>query len=302
MAQEKMSTARWFGRARNLTPRKRAMEVLYDAVYRGAWAARLGRPLGFQGPLRVRHYTVTTHLRPPGAPPLRIGFLSDLHAGPATHPALIREACDALRAETPDLILLGGDYVSFHARHADTLVSPLSRLDAPLGKLAVLGNHDLIGDEQYIVQRLHDAGVRTLVNANVRLPAPHDDLFVVGLDNVEEGAPDAERAFAGADGGRIVLMHSPDGLTPIGDRDFILALCGHVHGGQFWFRGRSLLGFHGPLSVQYLRGGLFPLHGDRTLVVGRGIGCGSLPMRRGADPEVVICTVIAADRASLTHR
>ncbi|HYD55113.1 MAG TPA: metallophosphoesterase [Gemmatimonadaceae bacterium] len=264
---------------------------MWDTLYAGGWPARLGRPLGLQGPLQVRRHEIP--IDRPAAPGsvLRVGFISDLHAGPATHPALAGEACDAVARETPDLVLLGGDYVSFHARHADQLVEPLSRLRPPLGTFAVLGNHDLIGDERYIVERLAEAGVRTLVNENVRLAAPHDDLWLVGLDNFEEGTPDAARAFAGADGTRLVLMHSPDGLTPIGDRPFAAALCGHVHGGQFWLRGRSLISFHGPLSVQYLRGGVFPLaEGGSTLIVSRGIGCGNLPMRRGADPEVLLCT------------
>jgi len=51
--------------------------------------------------------------------------------------------------------------------------------------------------------------------------------------------------------------------------------------------------FHGALSRQYLRGGAFTLGADgrRVLLVSRGIGCGSLPMRRGADPQVHLCTL-----------
>jgi uncharacterized protein len=290
--------ARWFGRARSLTLKKRLMEVLYDGLYLFGWPARLGRPLGFQGPLQIREYSVSIPRgRPDRSPALRVGFMSDLHAGPATHETLIQEACAAIAHAKPDLLLLGGDYVSFHARHAAHLVQPLASIEAPLGKFAILGNHDLIGDEQYIVSKLSEAGIRTLKNESVQLPAPHDDLWLVGFDNFEEGSPDAQAAFEGARGTRLVLMHSPDGLTPIGSSDFAVALCGHVHGGQFWFRGRSLLGFHGPLSVKYLRGGLFPLDHGRTLVVSRGIGCGSLPMRRGADPEVVLCTFTSTNES-----
>jgi uncharacterized protein len=291
--------ARWFGRARRMTTRKRLAEMLWDTLYVGGWPARLGRPLGFQGPLQLRRYDLRLPGRQAGAPPLRVGFISDFHVGPATHPALAREACARIAAERPDLLLLGGDYVSFHARYARALVEPLAAIEARLGKFAVLGNHDLIGDERYIMARLAEAGVRTLVNENVRLPAPHDDLWLVGLDNTEQGEPDAERALAGADGARLVLMHSPDGLAALGAHDFSAAFCGHVHGGQFWLNGRSLIHFHGPLSVQYLRGGVFATgnQADRSLVVSRGVGCGNLPMRRGADPEVLLCTLHAADGA-----
>lgn len=287
------SKPRWFGRARHLTLFQRVTEIWYDVVYRGAWPARLARLLGLSGRLGVSTHAIPLTAARRSAPPIRIGFVSDLHAGPATHPGLIRDACRALRDARPDLLVLGGDFVSFHARHIDRLVSLLREIDAPLGKLAVLGNHDLLSDDRYIIQRLGDAGVRVLVNENVRLPPPHDDVWVCGLDNTEEGSPDGDAAFAGAEGVRLVLMHSPDGLSAVGNRSFAVALCGHTHGGQFWLGRRSLVTFSGPLSRKYLRGGVFDL-GDESggvLLVSRGIGCGNLPMRRRADPEVHICTV-----------
>jgi predicted MPP superfamily phosphohydrolase len=246
-----------------------------------------------QGQFTVAKHTLPVSGRRRSAPPIRVAFASDLHAGPTTHPRLVAVACRALAEAEPDLLLLGGDYVSFHARHVDRLVPLLAAVHAPLGKFAVLGNHDLLGDDAYIVRRLADAGVRVLVNENVRLPAPHDDVWVCGLDNTEEGSPDADRAFAGADGTRLVLMHSPDGLRSLGDRTFAAAFCGHTHGGQFWIRGRPLVNFAGPLSRKYLRGGVFHLGPDSggVLLVSRGIGFGNLPMRRRADPEVHVCTL-----------
>jgi predicted MPP superfamily phosphohydrolase len=284
---------RWFGRARHLTGRRKVTEVWYDVLFRGGWAARIARPLGLQGTLGVARQTLPVAARRRAAPPMRIAFASDLHAGPTTHPRLVADACRALADAKPDLLLLGGDFVSFHARHADRLVPLLAAIDAPLGKFAVLGNHDLLADDGYVVRRLADAGVRTLVNESARLSAPHDDVWVCGLDNTEEGSPDAAPAFAGADGIRLVLMHSPDGLRAVGDRTFAAAFCGHTHGGQFWLRGKPLVNFSGPLSRKYLRGGVFHLGAGSggALLVSRGIGFGNLPMRRGADPEVHVCVL-----------
>jgi uncharacterized protein len=273
-------------------------EVLYELAYRGGWPARLARPLGLTGTLEVaRHdFTISSRL---DVAPLRIAFISDLHAGPATHPELIDTACQAAAEWKPDLLLLGGDFVSFHARHAKRLVKPLASIEARLGKLAVLGNHDLVGDEEYIVAKLGEAGIRVLINESAALSPPFSRVFVCGLDNTEEGAPDAARAFEGTEAEtgsaeRIVVMHSPDGLQALEGRDFAIAFCGHTHGGQFVLdSGRALVNFHGPLSRQYLRGGVFTLGegGRRVLLVSRGIGCGSLPMRRGADPQVHLCTL-----------
>jgi predicted MPP superfamily phosphohydrolase len=227
-------------------------------------------------------------------PPLRVAFASDLHGGPGTHPATIRRACRLLADGHPDLLLLGGDFVSFHARHVDGVLEAIAGIDAPLGKLAVLGNHDLIADDAYLVRRLATIGVRTLVNENVRLPVPHDGVWVCGLDNTEQGMPDGPRALAGADGIRLILMHSPDGLSALGDEPYAVAFTGHVHGGQFVLPGgKSLISSKGPLSQRYLFGGLFELGapGERILLVSRGIGQGSLPMRFRADPEVHVCSL-----------
>jgi predicted MPP superfamily phosphohydrolase len=160
----------------------------------------------------------------------------------------------------------------------------------------VLGNHDLIGDDAFIVERLAGAGVRTLVNENVRLPPPYDGVWVCGLDDPGQGHPDPERAFAGAAGVRLLLAHSPDALVSVGTRSFDVGFCGHVHGGQFLLPGgRPLVTHKGRYSRRYLRGGLVapasPGEGQRTLLVSRGIGCGNFPLRRGADPQVHLCVL-----------
>jgi predicted MPP superfamily phosphohydrolase len=298
---------RRFGRARRLSLGLRAADVALNLLYRGGWAAALARRAGAQGTLRVASHTFRV-AAPHGAaaPPLRVAFASDFHAGPTTHPAVIAEACAALAAAEPDLLLLGGDFVSFHARYVDDLAPRLAAVPAPLGTFAVLGNHDLIADDDHIARRLEEHGVRLLTNRNVRLPPPHDHVWLCGLDDAEQGVPDAAGAFAGADGVRIVLMHSPDGLSAIGGRPFAVAFCGHTHGGQIVLPGgAAVIVPQGPLARRYRRAGVFALTrppgarrrwadgtraGDSVMLVSRGVGCTVLPFRRAADPEVHVCT------------
>lgn len=227
---------------------------------------------------------------------MRITFVSDLHLGPTLHPRLMTDVFAAVGDSEPDLLLLGGDFVSFHARYVDRAVEPLRRVRARLGKFAVFGNHDLLADEQYIAARLGDAGVRVLVNENAQLPAPHDDVWVCGLDDWDEGDPQREPTFRGATGTRILVMHQPDGLTVAGDEPFDLALCGHVHGGQYLKNNREPAIRHkGPVSKLYMHGGVFHAGArDAPVLVSRGVGTSTLPARRHADPQVHICTVVAA--------
>jgi predicted MPP superfamily phosphohydrolase len=284
---------RKFGRARNATFKKKAVDFALGVLYAGGWPAVLTRAVGLQGKLQISEHRFEIRRAKANAPDIRVAFASDLHAGPTLHRKLQADVFAALADFDADLILFGGDFVSFHARYIDDLVDGLERLRAPLGKFAVLGNHDLLGDDEYIIERLIDAGVRPLVNENARLSQPHDDVWVCGLDDWDDGHPDAERAFRGATGTRIALMHQPDGLTVIGERPFDIAFCGHVHGGQFLKRNREpAIRHRGPISKLYMHGGVFHAGvNDAPVLVSRGIGTSTLPARRHADPQVHICTL-----------
>ena len=285
---------RWFGRARHASFRKKAIDVTLGLLYSGGWPATITRAIGLQGQLGVAEHVFRVRRRKPRAPDLRVVFASDFHAGPTLHAQLLADTLAAIADADAELLLLGGDFVSFHARHVDRICDRLGTIQPPLGKYAVLGNHDLLGDDEYIVRRLREAGVSTLVNANVRLPAPHDDVWVCGFDDWDEGTPDADRAFAGADGTRVVLAHQPDALLAIGDRPFDVAFFGHVHGGQFLLRNRKpAISHRGPVSRLYMHGGVFHTGvNDAPVLVSRGIGTSTLPARRHADPQVHVCTLV----------
>ena len=75
-------TVRRFGRARGLSLGLRMAEVTLAFVYRGGWLAAIALRLGMHGTLRTRQHTVHLSERSTTAPPLRVAFASDFHAGP----------------------------------------------------------------------------------------------------------------------------------------------------------------------------------------------------------------------------
>ena len=207
---------------------------------------------------------------------------------------LLRAACTALRAAAPDVLLLGGDFVTFAASEIEWLACELATIPAPFGRYAVLGNHDWCTDPDLITRTLEAVGIRVLTNSNVRLDPPFHEVWVCGLDDHGYGQPDAAAALAGADGVRILLMHAPSGLLDIAEERFDLAFCGHTHGGQIALPdGTPIVVPHGRLSRRYSRG-RFDFEDGRTLVVSVGLGCVLLPLRLFADPEIVLCTVTTA--------
>lgn len=269
----------------------RLLSRLEGALFHGGWPVRLARWAGIRPEVRTVSHALGLGPAADGLPSLRIGYGSDFHAGPVTDPSVLQAACAKLRAMAPDLLLLGGDFVTGLPDQLGWLAHELGSIPAPLGRYAVLGNHDRWAGIGRIIEQLEAAGVRVLVNENVQLPAPYDRVWVCGLDDHTTGWPDATAAFRGADGVRILLMHAPSGLLDVGAERFDLALCGHTHGGQLALPGGvPLVVPHGRLSRRYPRG-RFEVDGGGTLIVSVGLGCVVLPVRAFASPEIIACTL-----------
>jgi predicted MPP superfamily phosphohydrolase len=252
------------------------------------WPARLLDRIGRHRVGEARH---ALDLARAGRPPLKLAFASDLHIGPLTPPGLLDEAFRALAAFAPDLLVLGGDYVFLDVRPA--MAATLERLVASVPaatKLAVLGNHDLWTDHDVIERALERAGARVLVNQAARLPPPHDDIAVIGLDEPWTGRPQPEVAFAAASGAdiRIAVAHAPEAVPDVVGRGAALMLCGHTHGGQIALPSGPIV-VHGPLGRRW-SAGLYDVNG-MSLFVSRGVGAVDLPLRINAPSDVALFTI-----------
>ena len=271
--------------------RRLALQVLDTILLNGliaSWSYRCG----LHGKLRLTEHEVRLARGKSLPRPLLLAFASDFHAGPATDPRMFATLIDELTRHRPDVLLLGGDYVSCSARQVEVLARYLERVDPPSGKFGVLGNHDLLTDDEHIVHRLEQAGVQVLVNRNCRLPEPFGSVWICGIDDPWTGSADVTRAVAGADGVRVLLTHSPDGLLLLGGQHFDLGLAGHTHGGQVALRdGTAILDAGGPLARRYGRG-RFEIDGNGSLIVSRGVGCSNLPIRVNSDPELILCRLV----------
>jgi uncharacterized protein len=142
--------------------------------------------------------------------------------------------------------------------------------------------------------------VQVLVNDAVRLPPPHDDVAVVGLDDpltsprveekiaLQEGF-DAALARVADVPYKIALCHSPDGYPVVKGRGVRLLLCGHTHGGHIALPG------HRPLWMPSVHGRLWPFGRHEvdglTVFVSRGVGGSLVPVRTYAPPDVALFTM-----------
>lgn len=268
-------------------------EAIEHRIYRGGWAARLARRLSLQGRLHVDVRQIM--INDASAPPLKLAFISDLHAGPLTEPSIFDAIVDAVNAFAPDIVLLGGDYVSLHHQYVDLFAARAERLRTRFGVFGVLGNHDLWLDDQAIQRRLEAAGVRFLLNASVPLPAPFEDFSVCGLDEPGTGAPDADAMFRASGRHRLVLMHSPLGMKHLAGHAFDIAFCGHTHGGQVALPNGRPLYLPAGSGERRWSNGHFQLDSGAQLLASRGVGMSDLPVRLFAPSEIHLCTLCAQE-------
>ncbi|MFT5685660.1 MAG: putative MPP superfamily phosphohydrolase [Myxococcota bacterium] len=282
------------GRGKNYSPARGLIEAVLKVAYFRGWPGRLWGALPGRSVVHPQHLDL--RILPPGTPPLRLAFLSDLHIGPTTPPALLDAAFACVTDWAPDILALGGDYVFLEASEA--VAAELSRRVAAVPaavKVAVMGNHDLWTFHHRLEDALTRAGATVLTNDALRLPAPHADVALLGIDDPWTGSPDAETAVTacGDASVRIALSHSPDGVPLLSESRADLILCGHTHGGQIALPGGVPLVVPGPMGKVWPWG----LHrlADGWLFVSRGLGGVEIPMRSFAPPDVALITLRACE-------
>jgi uncharacterized protein len=264
----------------------------------GGWALwRHAERLARADPV-VRQLRVEVKGWPRGAKPVRVALLSDVHIGnPAMDAARLARIVDQVNARHPDLVLFAGDFIDGHdpgnaVRFAPLLTAPLARLRAPLGTLAVPGNHDHWTGLPAVRQALEAAGVLVVGNRTVR----RGPLAILAVDDSFTGYADVARTAAEAralGGVPVALMHA---LVPLDTLpgNVRLVLTGHTHCGQVVVPVLGALAEWRPrkhrLYDPRYRCGLIR-SGERTVLVAAGLGTSASPVRLGAPPDFWLVTL-----------
>ena len=215
---------------------------------------------------------------------VRIGLLTDTHRSRWVSHADVVSAVTALMNEKPDLIVLGGDYVTWGDRqYVHASADALDALTAPLGVYGILGNHD---DDHDMPAALTARGVQMLKNARTTITVRGQALDLVGISFWTRRAADIARLVKGASGTVVLLAHDPRRLNEAAGLKIPLVLSGHTHGGQVVVPGI------GPFAAQK-----FPVvsgigRRDRTTIfVSKGVGTVYVPVRVNCPPEVAVLTL-----------
>ncbi|HEX7871675.1 MAG TPA: metallophosphoesterase [Sphingobium sp.] len=236
----------------------------------------------------VRRAYVAVRDWPAGEPPRTVLLLSDTHMStPGMPPERLERIVNQLNALHPDLILLGGDYMGHSLFgppiYPPRVFEPLTRLRAPLGVVAVLGNHDN-PHLRSVFRREFDASPITLLNNEAVRRGP---FRIGGVNDLWTGPADVPRTEQALEqlgmGPTLILTHNPDVIVRM-KMPVAAVLAGHTHCGQV------VLPLLGPIAIRSPHHRRFACgrieDQGRTLFVTAGLGTSFLPVRIGAPPDV----------------
>jgi uncharacterized protein len=265
--------------------------------------------VAYAGAIEPLSLVVTPYaLTPPGWPAgrqLTVTVIADLHAGyPDMTLTHIRQVIDTANLLRSDLIVLLGDFKAWYRIKLEPVAdqdwaAELARLEAPLGKWAILGNHDWWHDLEGVRSALADVRIPILENDAVLLGPAGQRFWLAGLgDQLAHRL--AEGGFRGVDNlpgtlakirtddPVLLLAHEPDIFPAVPPR-VALTLAGHTHGGQI----RVPFVWERYVPSQY--GARFAyghvVEDDRHLIVSGGLGTSIIPARFGVPPEIVHITL-----------
>jgi predicted MPP superfamily phosphohydrolase len=244
---------------------------------------------------------------------LTVVQLSDFHLGPYVSVEQVRHSVAMANALHPNLTVLTGDFVSRSADYSSACAQELTALRAPLGVYAVLGNHDVWTGADVVAGNLEQAGIAVLRDQHRALTVEGDHLWLIGME--DSGITGMSGLFPGSISPsdfrqlhrekvqalgkmleetpsgdcRLLLVHNPDFVGLLPERQVDLVLSGHTHGGQVCLPGLGALFVPSVYGRRFVAG-LVEVAGIRVYI-NRGIGLISPPVRFLARPEVTAITL-----------
>lgn len=263
-------------------------------IYFNDYASKIAYSLKLQGKIKVSRISVDFGLREKGLKKISGLFLSDFHFGNITSEKILFKIEKIIAESKMDFILLGGDYIFLETTLFKKMKNFIKNITAPLGKFAVVGNHDRWLLKNNLKADFEECQTKLLINEESYFNPPYDFIKIFGIDDIRYGKPEMEVSPLKKGENRIFLCHSPEGLSLAEKCRFDLALFGHTHGGQIAFNTRKpFLPFKDQYSKKFPKGfwEMKQSGYDFPFYVSSGIGCVWLPVRLNSPSEVLIIDV-----------
>ncbi|MFC5406777.1 metallophosphoesterase [Cohnella soli] len=252
---------------------------------------------GYSRWIEPHRLEITEHLLSyPGLPLTLVGKrivqFSDVHLDHHFGISRFQALAQSIMKLRPDMICFTGDLYHVDAQPTSSACSGiLHSLEAPLGKWAVLGNHDYVTSSSDVTRTLTEGGFTVLDNRSHTLDYRECSLRVAGVDDAMRGNPDLQLALGGPGSAdfTLLLAHEPDLADQASAFSVDLQLSGHSHGGQVklpWI-GAVVL----PEMARKYSEGLYKIRDGMYLYTNRGVGVSAHPVRFLCRPELTVLTL-----------
>lgn len=246
---------------------------------------------------RVRYETITSTKIPKQLNDVNILFFSDVHYNNFMNEERFNEVVQLINDTSADIVVFVGDLIDHPSSNMPSeeviakLTEQLKSISAPLGKFAVLGNHDLESEttKELISSILTNADFEIITNRSIMIRNKGSEaITLVGLDSQLLGSPDLNAAFAtvSPNSFNIVVSHTPDIADSLIPDLVDLQVSGHSHGGQVYF---PIFGsfYTAPYAEVYNKG-KYKIADRFILDVMNGVGTTKMDIRFLSDAEVVV--------------
>jgi predicted MPP superfamily phosphohydrolase len=244
--------------------------------------------------LMITKHVISSNKIPKGFENYKILHLSDLHN--KSFGENQEKLVGRIKKEKPDIIVFTGDIIDRRSKDlktADELIDQLVGL-APV--YFVHGNHEWDSElrsklETLLIQK----GVIILTNRVDIIERKGEMIKMAGIDDPESGLSIRAsikliKEKIQPDLYSIILSHRPTWFTTYTREGFDLVFSGHAHGGQF--RLPIIGGVFAPgegFNPKYTEG--VYQQDNTSMVVSRGLGNSSFPLRIFNRPEIVVITL-----------
>ncbi|MEV0296161.1 metallophosphoesterase [Nocardia sp. NPDC050710] len=190
---------------------------------------------------RVRTVDVAIRGLGPGLDGLRVVVITDTHFAALDRLRWSERVVDVVNAQHPDIACHAGDLADGSVAKRHPQVDPLGKIEAPLGRYYITGNHEYFGDAQGWIDHMTSIGWQPLRNQHETVSRGGDQLVIAGIDDptgvgLPGHGPDLKTALAGADPHTpvVLLAHQPKQIADTAAAGIALQISGHTHGGQIW--------------------------------------------------------------------
>ena len=227
----------------------------------------------------------------------KIAHVSDLHNAELGENN--EKLLSLIKKASPDVIFFTGDIVDGQKPDIPVAIEFINAAAEIAPIYYIMGNHDPHGTgETYPEGVTFNENITVLHNEYVFWQKGESKIQIIGVDdpmyasaeNEEEYIRSQIKGYKDSEDFKILLSHRPELFDVYVEYDMNLVFSGHAHGGQF------RLPFIGGLYAPHQ--GKFPKYdsgvhteNNTTLVVSRGLGNSTFPLRLNNSPEVIIVTL-----------